>query len=69
MSKKQKPMPMYRRIPQTVEAREVPEVDEFGNGALDLEALAEWCGGEVVKDAVRGPVIIVGANHGDVVAE
>lgn len=60
-------MPMFRKKPVTVEARQVPTVTE--ETEAEFAALARWCGGLQVVCAVRGYTIVVDGHMGEDVAE
>ena len=51
-------MPMYRKKPVVIEARQIPDPDESADAAIKAKGIAEWCGGAFVKDAMGYCILI-----------
>ena len=61
-------MPLYRKKPIQIEAREVPDPHESPEAHRELWELAVWCGGEVINDAVDGRCILINTLEGQMKA-
>lgn len=59
-------MPMFRKKPVTIEARQLPPTDAKLSVAriTVTDGLAEWCGGEAIDDAVDGVCILIPTMEG-----
>lgn len=62
-------MPMYRKKPVEVEARQVPQPDDLSTVPPGMQSLAEWSGGDASIDAVFGPCIFINTLEGQMRAE
>lgn len=65
-------MPMFRKKPVTIEARDMPIAHHCtGENLIDqipyLEGLAKWCGGTLTRDAL-GPCIEIDTLEGTMLA-
>lgn len=64
-------MPMYRKKPVTVEARQMPGIHSCNPLSADAQdqilALAAWCGGNFTRDAL-GPCIEIDTLEGTLIA-
>lgn len=58
-------MPMFRKKPVVIEARQAPQPDAWGQ---DVLSLAAWCGGDLVRDAM-GCCILINTLEGQMRAE
>ena len=62
-------MPKYVKKPVEIEARRVPDADQGPEAHSELATVAEWCGGDMVADAVDGWCIIINTLEGDMKAQ
>lgn len=61
-------MPMFRKKPVEIEARQVPDPEHSPEDHKQLWEIALWCGGEVVDDAVDGRCILINTLEGQMKA-
>lgn len=61
-------MPIYRKKPVEIEAREVPDPHNSPEDHKAMWELAQWCGGEVINCAVDGRVIMINTLEGQMKA-
>lgn len=61
-------MPMYRKKPVEIEARQVPKPEDSPESYREFREIAIWCQGEATDDAVDGYCILINTLEGQMKA-
>lgn len=62
-------MPMFRKKPVQVEARQVPEMEGSHEAPAQMASIAQWCDGDLFNDAVDGWCILIDTPEGQMKAQ